>query len=221
MVDAFLGGLASGMASAAYLFAYSNSVLGKLIAAICFSVTMMAIPYYKLDFFLGRPGLLSDKNNNTIDTLIVFMGNFVGVTWIALLVKLFPEYNKQMEAQAEIVLQSLHSFSWVGVLMLSIFAGAMFYAGTVPVYRGQTPIYFALINLVCIYASWPTFHFVYFCLSLDLKIKYWYLVPIIIIGNTIGSNIWITLRKHSSTYKNKDLFTPDSYDIVDKFHDFV
>lgn len=221
IIDSILGGLAIGLGSVAYMTIYDGTQIGSVLAALCFSIIMMAIPFYKLDFFLGRPGILSDKNNDPVETGMIYMGNFIGITWIALVVKLFPEYGEKIGEYANYTLRTLHGFTWDTVLVLSIFAGMMFYAGAMATTKGYTVFYFLLVNIVCIFAKWPTAHLIMFCLWSDTWVNYWYLIIPTTIGNVIGSNVWIMLRKRSPTYKNKEYITPDSYDIVDRFRDFV
>ncbi len=60
MIDAVLGGLAMGLGSTAYMLIQDGTLFSNVIATICFSIIMMAIPFYKLDLFLGRPGILSN-----------------------------------------------------------------------------------------------------------------------------------------------------------------
>lgn len=221
MIDSVLGGLAIGLGAVAYMFIYDGTIAGSILAAFCFSIIMMAIPFYRLDFFLGRPGILTDKNNDPIETFIVYMGNFIGITWIALLMKLTPEYGEKIGKFAHMTLENLHNFTWDTVFLLSIFAGMMFYAGAMATTKGHTIFYFMLVNIVCVFAQWPTIHLVFFCLWSDTWAQYWYLIFPTTFGNIIGANLWIMLRKHSPTYHNEQYIKPDTYDIVDRFHDFV
>lgn len=62
LIDAILGGLAYGLGVTSYLWIYDGTPSNAVVGAFCFSVIVMAIPFYDLNFFLGRPGVLSDKN---------------------------------------------------------------------------------------------------------------------------------------------------------------
>ncbi len=149
------------------------------------------------------------------------MGNFVGITWIGLLIKAFPIYGVDISEYAHNALEHLHEQSLGSLLLASTFAGMMYYAGVIAVNKGMPMTYFFAINLVCMLAHWPIFPLVFYCLWVDSWAQYWYLFIPITIGNIIGANIWIALRRHSPTYKNEQFIKPDSYDIVDRFRDFV
>lgn len=221
MIDSVLGGLAVGLGATAYMTIYDGTLLGNIVATFCFSIIMMAIPFYKLDFFVGRPGILTDKNTDPVESIIVYMGNFIGITWIALLMKVFPEYGERIGSYSHAILEQLHNLTWDTVFVLSMFAGMMFYAGAMAVNRGQTVFYFMLVNIVCVFAQWPTIHLIVWSLWSDTWDKYWYLIFPTTLGNVVGSNLWYLLRRHSPTFKNKDYVIPDSYDIADKFREFV
>ena len=221
MIDGVLAGLAVGLGSVAYMIAYDGTIVSHIVAALCFSIIMMSIPYYRLDFFLGRPGVLTSKNIDPIENMIIYMGNFIGITWIALLMKLIPQYGEKIGIRAHEVLMHLHEYSWDTVFILSIFAGMMFYAGAMATVHGNSIFYFLLVNFVCIFAEWPTVHLIFWCLWSDSWDIGWYLIIPTTLGNIIGANLWVLLRKHSPTYQNAEYLKPDSYDIADKFHEFV
>jgi formate/nitrite transporter FocA (FNT family) len=221
MIDGILGGLAVGLGTVAYMMTYNGTEMSTLIATLCFAIVMLAIPFYKLDFFLGRPGVLSDKNNNIIDNLVVLAGNAIGVTWIALLLKLFPEYHTKIQTYAHYTLEHLHGYTWDTVFILSIFAGMMLYAGAMATTKGATIFYFGLVVFVTCYAQWPILHLIIFCLWSDTWLDYWYLLIPTTLGNVIGVNLWIMFRKHSPTYQNAKYVTRERADIADKFHSFV
>lgn len=221
IIDSILGGIAYAMGVAVWFFVYDGSLLSLTVGSVCFAIILMAIPYYRLDFFLGRPGVLSDKNMDPVEGLIVYMGNFIGVMWVGVLIKLFGPRPEHMIATAHYVLEYLHGESWDTVFVISILGGMMFYAGAMAVNRGHPPTYFWAAAFVCMMAHWPMIHVVWFSFWVDSWATYWYLMIPVTLGNVIGSNVWFMLRKHSPTYQNKKYITPDSYDIADRLHDFV
>lgn len=221
IIDSILAGLAYGLGATAWFFIYDGSLASLIVGSFCFAIVLMAIPYYRLDFFLGRPGALVDKNIDPVETIIVYFGNAIGVMWIAILMKLFAPMETHLQEVAEYCLSYLREQHWDSVFVISIFSGMMFYAGAMAINKGQPPIYFLLISFVCMMARWPTVHIVFYALWLDKWAGSWYLIVPVTLGNVIGSNIWVMLRKHSPTFKNQDYIKPDEYDIVDRFRDFV
>lgn len=221
IIDSILAGIAYGMGVTVWFFIYDGSLLSLTIGSVCFAIILMAIPYYRLDFFIGRPGVLSDKNMDLVEGLIVYMGNFIGTMWIGVMIKLFGSQNKHMVEIAHFALEYLKNESWDTILVISILGGMMFYAGAMAVNRGHTPFYFMLAAFVCMMAHWPMIHAVWYAMWIDTWAGYWYLIIPVTLGNLIGSNVWYMLRKHSPTYQNQKYITPDSYDIVDRFRDFV
>lgn len=218
IIDSVLAGLAYGLGATAWFFVYDGSLISIALGGFCFAIILMAIPYYKLDFFLGRPGALTDKNIDPIESLIIYFGNFIGVTWIGLLIKIFAPAENHIIATANYALSYLHSLSWDTVCVISVFSGMMFYAGSMAVNRGIQPSYFLLVSFVCIMCRWPTVHMVFYCLWADTWKDFWYLIIPVTVGNVIGSNVWVLLRKHSPTFKNEQYLTPDKHDIVDTLH---
>ena len=221
IIDSILGGIAYAMGVTAWFFVYDGSLLSLIIGSVCFAIILMAIPYYRLDFFIGRPGVLSDKNTDPFETLIIYMGNFIGVMWVGVLMKLFGPQQEHLVATAHYTLEYLHGQTWDTVFVISILSGMMFYAGAMAVNRGHPPTYFMAAAFVCMMVRWPMIHVVWYALWVDTWSEYWYLVIPVTLGNLIGSNVWFMLRKHSPTYKNIKYLKPDSYDIADKFHNFV
>ena len=221
IIDSILGGIAYAMGVTAWFFIYDGSLLSLIAGSVCFAIILMAIPYYRLDFFLGRPGVLTDKNTDPVETLIIYMGNFIGVMWVGVTIKLFGPTSEHMIATAHYALEYLDKASWDTVFVVSILGGMMFYAGAMTVNINGSPVYFMLASFVCMMTHWPMIHVVWYALWVDTWVGYWYLIIPVTLGNLIGANVWFMLRKHSPTYKNKKYVTPDSYDIVDKFHDFV
>ena len=226
IIDSVLAGLAYGMGATAWFLVYDESLLSLTIGSLCFSIILMAIPYYRLDFFLGRPGVLTDKNTSLIESIIVYFGNLIGIMWIGILMKIFAPHGDHISQVARYVLSHLAEQGWDTVFVVSIFSGMMFYAGAMAVNNGYAPTYFLLISFVCMMAHWPTVHMIFFCLWADTWESwsyFWYLIIPVTLGNIIGSNIWIILRRHSPTYKNERFIKPDSdeADIVRKFHQFV
>lgn len=219
--DSVLGGIAYALGVVVWFFIYDGTLFSLTIGSVCFAIILMAIPYYRLDFFLGRPGILSDKNIDPIESVIIYMGNFIGVMWIGLLVKLFGPHSDHLVETAHYVLTYLYGLHLDTVFLISVFSGMMFYAGAMTVNIGHSPLYFWAASFVCMMAHWPMIHVVWFSLWVDSWSDYWYLIIPVTLGNIIGSNVWVILRKHSPTYKNKTYITPDTYDIADKFHDFV
>lgn len=220
MTESLLGGLAIGLGSVAYMHIYDGTLFSDMIGALCFCIIMLAIPYYDLDLFIGRPGLMVDRNTNPVESILIYLGNFIGVTWIALILKLIPEYAEKIGQLSNETLTLLHEYTWDTVFIISIFAGMMMYAGLVATYSDKIWGFFMAACFVTVAAKWPLCHLLFFCFWSD-SWEYWYLIVPVTLGNIIGSNIWGLLRKHSPRYKHAHLFTPDSSDIVDKFHDFV
>lgn len=222
MIDAFLGGLAYGLGVTAYMWIYDGTVANGIVGAFCFSVIVMAIPFYNLDFFLGRPGLLSDKNITFFDNVMIFMGNFLGLAWMGLFVKILPQYGAKIIYNANYALNFMQNYSIDTNFILSIYAGMMFYAGAMAYRRGHTIFYFMLINLVCLFAQWPTMQFLTYCLWADSWRAHGYLMFPVVFGNIIGANIWVLLRKNSPTYKDKIYLTPDEpKSIADRIEELV
>lgn len=67
LIDSILAGLAYGLGVTSYMWIYDGTLGANVIGVFCFSVIVMAIPFYKLNFFLGRPGILTNKNLTFID----------------------------------------------------------------------------------------------------------------------------------------------------------
>ena len=221
VIDSMLAGIAYAMGVTAWFFVYDGSLFSLAIGSVCFAIILMAIPYYKLDFFIGRPGVLTDKNIDIFETIFIYMGNFVGVMWVGVLIKLFGPRNEHLVEIAHYTLTYLHEQTWDTVFVISILGGMMFYAGAMAVNRGHSPLYFFAAAFVCMMTHWPMIHVVWYALWVDTWSEYWYLVIPVTLGNLIGGNLWVMLRKHSPTFRNKQFIEPDSYDIADRFHDFV
>ncbi len=222
IIDAILAGLAYGLGVTSYMWIYNGSVAKDVIGVICFSIIVMAIPFYKLDFFLGRPGILSNKNITFGENLVICMGNFIGLSWIGLFVKILPQYGAKIIFNANYALGFMRDYSIGTNFLLSMYAGMMFYAGAMAIRKGHTVFYFMLINLVCLFAQWPTMHFLVYCLWADTWKGSAYLLFPVVAGNILGANIWIMLRRFSNNFTNKDLVTPDEQDdIADRFEQIV
>lgn len=220
MIEAILGGIAVGIGSVAFMVISDGSMLGNIIGALCYAVILLAIEYYDLDLFVGRAGLLNNKNNDPIELILIYFGNFIGVSWVAFALKLVPKYGEQIGKVSHIMLQTLEDMSWDTCFVTAILCGMMMYAGIMVFKMSNTWAFFAIAIMTCVLAQWPFAHVIYFCLWSD-SWDYWYLIIPTTLGNIIGANVWGMLRRRSPRYKNKDKLTPDSYDIADRFHDFV
>ena len=220
MIDSVLGGLAIGLGTISYMHIYDGTLLSDIVGAICFSIIMLAIPYFDLDLFIGRPGLMVDRNTDPVELGLIYLGNFIGITWMALILKLIPEYGEPMRLLAHETLERLHAETFDTVFIVSTFAGMMVYAGLVAMKMKNVWTFFIAACFVTVMARWPLCHLVFFCFWSD-SWEHFYLIVPVTFGNVVGANIWGMLRQHSPKYKNAYLFTPDSSDIVDKFHDYV
>jgi len=88
LIESILAGFVVSFGAIAYLF-----IDDMLISSICIGLVLMSIVYYDLDLFTGHGGLLTSQRETVIEGIIIFVGNNIGVMWIALLLKLAPEYN--------------------------------------------------------------------------------------------------------------------------------
>lgn len=167
---------------------------------------------------MGRAGLFNSKNYGPVELVLIYLGNFVGVSWIALILKLMPNYYMKIYAISEAMLRDLSKERFDTIFILSIFAGMMTYAGIVAFKQSNTWAYFVAAIAIIMLTEWPLLPVVSLYIWLD-DWQYWEIIFPVTIGNIIGVHIWSTLRQKSDRYK--DNFKPDSYDIADKFHDFV
>lgn len=133
--------------------------------------------------------------------------------------KVLPTYMAKVTVNADYALYFMHNYTFGTNFVLATFAGMMFYAGAMAVRKGQSVFYFMLINAVCLFAQWPTLHFLIYCLWASTNIgDYGYLLIPIISGNIFGANLWMILRKTSANFSNRQLLTPDEEeDIADRF----
>lgn len=212
MVEAFLGGLVIGLGCIA------NYTVGGWLGALFFAITILSAVYYDLDIFVGKAGLLTNKNLDIVEMLLVFAGNFAGITWISLLIKLIPQYGEPLGKIAEDMLTQTSSVAWDTCFVLAIFAGMTLYGGIVAYVKTKNWIMLVLPIMMMILADWPFSLITVFLLWQADWINWPHLIPIIL-GNMIGVNIWHLLRRRSERYH--DEFKPDASDISSKFHDFV
>lgn len=150
------------------------------------------------------------------------MGNFIGLCMIGLFVKVLPQYGAKIIYNANFALKFMRDYTVSTNFILSIYAGMMFYAGAMAYRKGHTVFYFMLINLVCLFAQWPTMQFLIYCLWADSWKEHGYLMVPIVLGNIIGANIWVMLRNFSNKFIDKQYIIPDKQDdIADRFEQIV
>lgn len=212
MIDAICGGIVVGLGAIADL------VIGGPVGAFMFGLTVLSAIYFRLDLFIGRPGLLTDKNLDIVEMIFCLIGNFIGVTWIAVFVKMVPGYGSEVDIMAK---QLLSSISWAHLdtlLITSFFAGLTMYGGVIAYDMTKNWLMLVLPITMCILAGWPICFRTFFILWAG-DFENWKVIIPVIMGNTLGVNTWHMLRRHSPRYMER--FKRDSSDIASKFHEYV
>lgn len=116
---AVLAGILITIGCTAYL-----SVDSKYMGALLFTVGLIGICYLKLNLFTGKVGYLIQREVDTLDLLIILLGNFLGAYTAGLLVSFC--YPNLLE-KATLLLLIKNKISLLNLFIRGIFCGILMY----------------------------------------------------------------------------------------------
>lgn len=210
MVEPLLAGFVVGFGTMSYLY------VGGPMGALLYAITILSIIYYDLDLFVGKAGLLTSRQTDIIELVLILLGNLIGVTAIAAALFIIPGYGEPYGKLAAETIERHMSYGIDGLFVISIFAGMVMYAGITAYKKTQIWIMLCLPIMMVILCDWPFIvseFFMYVGVRNDW-VKWYYLIPIML-GNFIGANLFPLLRRHSPRYKNEYVIN-DEPDIASK-----
>lgn len=213
MVESILAGFVVSFGTIAFLMV--QPPLGSLL----YSFTILSLIVYKLDLFVGKPGLLTTRRLDIIELFLILLGNLVGTCAIGAAFFLIPNYGvPYMQVAADYVERHM-TYGIDGLFVLSIFSGMVMYASITGWEKTHNWVLVCLGIMLVTLCDWPFIvqeFFIYIGVRWHWD-KWYYLIPILL-GNLIGSHIFPWLRKNSPRYKKENV-TEDEPDIVDKLRD--
>lgn len=194
LAESIIAGFVISFGAIAYLF-----IDNMLISSVCIGLTLMSIVYYDLDLFTGHGGLLTAQRESIIEGIIVYIGNNIGVMWMALLIKLAPEYNAKLAARAIEIAAARGSNMWTTNFILSVLCGMLLYAGAIGYRKTNIYVMSLLTAILCVMSDYQFFltdTFFYWVANWE----YGYMIIPTLVGNIIGSNIFPWIRRRSPRF---------------------
>lgn len=183
------------------------SIENKIIGAFLFAIGLLTILLFRFNLFTGMVGYLTKNIQNKnwkylITLLIVFIGNFIGSSLTAILIKLTelsPDIILRCNTMTELKLNE----TWYSLLILGAFCGILMYIA-VDTYKNRANIdnHFLCCSIIVICVTVFILagfeHCIadifYFILSGKI-IESLLSLCIITIGNSIGANIIPIVQK--------------------------
>lgn len=195
-------GLCIGIGGTVFLM-----VENKNIGSFLFAVGLLTILVFKFNLFTGMVGYLTNQISLKdwkyfITLLVVFIGNFIGASLTALLIK-FTDLHQSIILKCNNMTELKLNETWYSLLILGLFCGIMMYIA-VDTYKNQinnnNQCICCAIIIICVMVfilagfEHSIADIFYFTLSGKL---YKSLIPLcfITIGNSIGGNIFPVIQK--------------------------
>lgn len=198
MVEAICAGIVIGLGCVANLY------IGGIMGAIFYAIVVMSVIYYDLDLFVGHTGILNSKQTDIIELGLIFMWNIMGVSIIAVLVLLTPSYRDGVIESARKIWEYYNRIGPFGMVPLGIFCGLTMYGGIVAYTKTQNYIMTMIPIMMCILCNWPFSLNIIFLLWFNQGqgqgvgvVGGWELALSTLIGNLIGCNAWLLIRRGS------------------------
>lgn len=196
-VRAFLAGTVVSVGCVVFL-SVSDTVAGSLL----FSLGLLTVLVFDLNLFTGKgPYMVKNKPSYALFVLLVWLGNFAGTAFSALLVRFTRAYGAIIERCTEIAEVKVND-SLLSLLILGMFCGIMMYIAvdTFINHGKDKEILSVLVVVLCIsvfiLAGFEHSVADMFYFTLALPVKKW-IVPLLVItlGNVIGGNAFCFLTK--------------------------
>lgn len=145
-VNAFISGIVLGLFCIGFVFS-----MNSFISYLCLGMGLLISMLYGYDSFLIQmPYVLENKIINIVEVLISFIGNFVGILLIALMMKLIPSdvlvtYNQNLD----LIKESLNNLNYLYILVLGFLSGIIIYFGINTYKKAEQPIARFLSLFIC------------------------------------------------------------------------
>ncbi len=145
-VNAFISGIVLGLFCIGFVFS-----MNSFISYLCLGMGLLISMLYGYDSFLIQmPYVLENKIINIVEVLISFIGNFVGILLIALMMKLIPSdvlvtYNQNLD----LIEESLNNLNYLYILILGFLSGIIIYFGINTYKKAEQPIARFLALFIC------------------------------------------------------------------------
>ncbi len=186
LIPAVLAGLCIGLGGTVCL-----SVENGVVGALLFSIGLLTILAFSFNLFTGKVGYALDNKPSYIVTLIViWLGNLIGTSMMALLVR-FTRIYAVIEPKAQSLVDAKLADNPVSILLLAIGCGVCMYIA-VHQYKFQTG------PMQCLFVIFPVMVFIlckfehcianmfYFALAGSFTVKTLVYLFIMTLGNSIG-----------------------------------
>ena len=193
---AIAAGLCIGIGSVVFLF-IENPIIGSFL----FAIGLLTILVFRFNLYTGMVGYLTKnlymkKWKYILTIKIVYIGNFIGSSLTAILIRL-TNLDPDIILKCNNIVNSKLDETWYGLLILGLFCGIMMYIA-VDTYKNRINIdnHFlcSAIIIICVMVfilagfEHSIADIFYFVMSGRLKES---VVPLLLItlGNSIGSNV--------------------------------
>lgn len=195
--SAVLAGIAISLGCVVFL-----SIENKIIGSLLFSVGLLTILAFRLNLFTGKaPYICENKISYLAFTGLVWLGNFVGTTLSAVIIRYTRIYNNIID-RCTTIANAKTSDSLISLFILGLFCGMLMYIAVDTFNKQSLDKNFSATaqTILCVsvfilsnfeHSIADMFYFI-----LALPIEQW-LLPLIVItfGNVVGGNIFCFSNK--------------------------
>ncbi len=203
---AILAGIMIGIGGVVYL-SVENIVIGSLL----FSIGLFFVLCFELNLFTGKIGyLFNNPISYTLDIIIIWLGNFIGIVFTGILIKLTRIYPIIYDRVHEISAIKL-SDDIFSILILSTFCGILMYVAVdgYKTLKGSAERVSAVVLPISVFIICGFEHCIanmlYFTLANAWNINTFIYILVMTLGNSIGAILFSRIIALSSMTKQKKI----------------
>ena len=191
-----IGSIAAGFMIAVSALIYL--VVGAPLGAFMFAFGLLSILIFQFSLFTGKAGLLATKEVRFAQLLKIWIGNFIGCAFGAVLVRMTP-IGSEVATKALSIINVRIGNLWIENIALGILCGVMMYVGV----RGfLTAPYLTILSVaafILIGANHCVADMAYISLAANAETLIPALAALLFttLGNIIGTNIVPLFRIYS------------------------
>lgn len=194
-VSSILAGILIGIGGTVFIAYKEQSVF---LAGLLFSFGLFAIIMFKLHLYTGKIGYILEKDvSYPLELIIIFIGNAIGSTLIAIMLR-FTRYIKNYQTTIDDIVNVKINDNCLSIFILAFMCGIMIFLaveGSKTIEQGF-PKTFAIVIPIIIFILAGFEHVIanifYFVLSGKVTLEMILYLFVMFIGNSFGSIfIWV------------------------------
>ncbi len=149
LLSALAAGVCIGIGGIIYVSLFSVS---KIVGAFLFALGLFTIICYQFSLFTGKVGyIFENKISYLLDLLIIWIGNFLGTLFVALLYRHTRMFSNEANQILQNIVMAKQNDQPLSIFILSLFCGMLMYIA-VNTQRKENihPIFKLLAIFICV-----------------------------------------------------------------------